>query len=191
MRLPYERALTIYKRNYWDAAQCATNLAVGVDRVVYDAAVNSGVSRARKWLLASVGDHHNAVTVARICDKRLAFVMALRTWKVFGKGWGRRIAFMKAAGLREAKASQAVIVAQKQTAQKSADKAQRNRDVSAGGGVVSSGGTATVAVEPNYLSIEMGLTLLAIIAALFIAAFLFQRWSDAKQDQVKALNEVL
>ena len=26
-----------------------------------------------------------------MCDERLAFLQGLKTWKVFGKGWGRRV----------------------------------------------------------------------------------------------------
>jgi lysozyme family protein len=38
-------------------------------------------------------------TVTKICDERLAFLRSLRTWRVFGKGWGRRVAEVKAAAL--------------------------------------------------------------------------------------------
>ena len=73
-------------------------LANGVDLATYDASVNSGVSRGRKWLLASTGgpDHE---TVKRICAKRLGFLRSLNIWSTFGRGWARRIADIEAKGV--------------------------------------------------------------------------------------------
>ena len=36
---------------------------------------------------------------AAICDERLRFLQSLRTWDVFGKGWGRRVAEVRACSL--------------------------------------------------------------------------------------------
>lgn len=85
-----EDAHQIYKAEYWTRAGCET-LAAGVDLATYDPAVNSGVSRAKKWLASSIGGT-DVQTVKRICAARLSFVRGLGTWKTFGKGWARRIA---------------------------------------------------------------------------------------------------
>lgn len=63
-----------------------------------DASVNSGVSRGRKWLLASIGgpDHE---TVKRICATRLSFMRSLNIWNIFGRGWARRVADIEAKGV--------------------------------------------------------------------------------------------
>jgi lysozyme family protein len=130
-------ALAIYRSVYWDAIG-GDGLAAGVDLATYDAAVNSGPARAKKWLLASVGG--TAVqTVKRICATRLSFVSGLRTWKTFGKGWSRRIADIEAKGVAMALSVGAVsktevkskLEAEAKSAQKSATK-----DVTGAGGVV-------------------------------------------------------
>ncbi len=87
----------IYFEQYWQKARCE-DLGSGVDLAVYDASVNSGVSRGRKWLVASVGGSDDR-TVRRICAKRLSFMQALRIWKTFGRGWARRVADIEAKGV--------------------------------------------------------------------------------------------
>lgn len=101
-----KRAAEIYKRDFWDAVR-GDNLPAGVDLAVFDAAVNSGPSRAVKWLQravevpqdgkigpvtmgALVGMPADQV-ISRIAVHRLAFVQQLGTWGRFGGGWTRRI----------------------------------------------------------------------------------------------------
>lgn len=97
----------IYRHAYWDALAC-DDLPAGVDAAIYDYGVNSGVGRAAKVLQRLVGvkvDRKigpktlDAVRardpldlVNAICAERLAFLRRLKTWPVFGKGWGRRVA---------------------------------------------------------------------------------------------------
>lgn len=106
-RITDEQIAIVYRRHYWDAVLGAA-LPDGVDYAVFDFAVNSGPSRAAKYLqrlvgvaqdgrigpktLAAVRAMGAKNVVAWLCDARLAFVKGLRTWPVFGKGWGRRIA---------------------------------------------------------------------------------------------------
>ena len=74
----------IYRAEYWDAMGC-DNLSSGYDLVVFDAAVNNGVGRAKLW-----AEHFK--TVDEFCNARLAFDRALgRLWRVFGHGWNERI----------------------------------------------------------------------------------------------------
>lgn len=90
-------AEAIFFKNYWQAAKC-DRLAPGVDLATYDSAVNSGVSRGRKWLLASIGGPDDQ-TVRRMCAARLAFVRGLSTWSHFGKGWTNRITDIERTGV--------------------------------------------------------------------------------------------
>jgi len=38
--------------------------------------------------------------VKLICDERLRFLQSLRTWPVFGIGWGRRVADVRSVALK-------------------------------------------------------------------------------------------
>lgn len=97
----------MYKAKYWDKIK-GDDLPTGVDYAVFDAAVNSGPGRAAKWLQACVGADQDgaigpktlkavaamdpSVLVEDYAKRRLSFLMDLKTWPVFGKGWGRRVA---------------------------------------------------------------------------------------------------
>lgn len=107
------RALTpadvapLYKRKYWDKVK-GDELPSGVDYAVFDAAINSGPGRAVKWLQACVGAEPDGaigpktLAAVRAADakeliddyskRRLSFLMDLKHWPTFGKGWSRRVA---------------------------------------------------------------------------------------------------
>jgi lysozyme family protein len=107
------RALTpeligpMYKQMYWDKIK-GDDLPAGLDYVVFDAAVNSGPSRAAKWLQSAAGSvpdgivgpatlravvgHSVVDLVATYQATRMAFLKNLATWDTFGKGWDRRVA---------------------------------------------------------------------------------------------------
>lgn len=93
-----DEALRIYRFEYWDKCN-ASQLVPGVDLAVYDASVNSGVSRGVAWLKAAAGSNDHSVTVKRICKARLGFMQSLKIWKTFGKGWGRRVADIEVKGV--------------------------------------------------------------------------------------------
>lgn len=105
----------IYHNKYWMKSR-GDELPPGVDFVVFDGAVNSGVSQSIKWLQRAVGvpadgapgdvtlaatlvhpDKHALVN--KICDQRLVFLQSLKIWSIFGRGWGARVANVRATGL--------------------------------------------------------------------------------------------
>lgn len=111
----------IYKQRYWDLADCnalpkGLDYAVfdysvnsGVGKAVKDLqrAINSfagnrlptlaplkvdgiaGEDTATAATLASNVDHEALIN--GLCDRRMAFMKSLKTWKTFGVGWKRRI----------------------------------------------------------------------------------------------------
>lgn len=105
--LPRETAKAIYRAKYWTPLQ-ADQMPDALKFHLFDAAVNSGVQQAIKWLQRSmdVGDDGilGPLTLAaalrangqrlatRFTAERLDFMTSLPTWGNFGKGWARRIA---------------------------------------------------------------------------------------------------
>lgn len=101
----------IYEAQYWRAVR-GDELPAGLDLAMFDYAVNSGPSRAIKSLqavlgvttdgelgevtLAAVRARLTSGLVAALCDRRLAFLKALKTWPTFGKGWTDRVASIRA-----------------------------------------------------------------------------------------------
>ncbi len=104
-----EEKRDIYRRQYWDAVR-GEQLPPGIDMAVYDFAVNSGPSRAVRYLQAALGIKQDgaigevtllaaneaflagdgARLVARYMDARERFLRALPTFDAFGKGWMNR-----------------------------------------------------------------------------------------------------
>jgi len=102
-------AKTIYKRDFWDRAQC-DKLHPDLAFELFDGAVNSGIGQSIRWLQRAVGvaddgvvgpltlasinrENDTSAIRARYSGHRLDFMTRLSTWDVFGKGWARRIAF--------------------------------------------------------------------------------------------------
>lgn len=107
-----EELRAIYKFQYWDKVQ-GDWLPSGLDYAVFDFAVNSGVSRAAKYLQAVVGVAQDGqigartlaaiqspvATINALLDRRMGFLRNLKTFLTFGKGWTRRVQGVRAHAL--------------------------------------------------------------------------------------------
>ncbi|WP_449396494.1 glycoside hydrolase family 108 protein [Devosia riboflavina] len=118
--LKRDEAALIYRANYWNPSR-AGDMPAGVDLALFDFAVNSGPDRAVRTLQAALGvaadGEVGPVTLAALraadlarlvndfCDRRLAFLKGLSTFAVFGRGWTRRVAGVRAAALANLKTS--------------------------------------------------------------------------------------
>ena len=105
--LPLDLAQRIYKDKYWDAVQ-AEALPADVRYIVFDGAVNSGITQSAKWLQRACGVKDDGVVgpatiraanslasdglKRRILGQRLRFMATLPNWPAFGRGWVNRIA---------------------------------------------------------------------------------------------------
>lgn len=101
--LPIATAVEIYRKNYWVPIK-ADQLPDDLRFHIFDAAVNSGVSQAIRFLQRAAGVTEDGsigpktlsaaadVTPAKYSAVRLQFMTGLSTWPTFGKGWARRIA---------------------------------------------------------------------------------------------------
>ena len=105
--LPVDVAKAIYKKQYWDSVR-ADDLPPAIRYHVFDAAVNSGVGQAAKWLQRAVGVPDDGqvgpmtcnaaraappdAVIRRMNANRLRFMTDLKNWPSFSRGWARRIA---------------------------------------------------------------------------------------------------
>ncbi len=105
----------VYRSVYWNAVK-GDELQSGLDYAVFDFAVNSGPNRAAKYLQAVVGVAQDgkigpktieaanvrdpSKVINELCDRRQAFLKALKTFPTFGKGWTRRVAEVRALALQ-------------------------------------------------------------------------------------------
>lgn len=102
----------IYKNQYWKLVR-GDSLPAGLDYAVFDFGVNSGVSRAVKYLQIALGFTGSDVDgvpgmmtlnaandaaradeeglIIKYCANRMAFLKSLGTFPTFGKGWTRRV----------------------------------------------------------------------------------------------------
>jgi len=193
------QAKAIYRSKYWNAMRC-DELPAGVDYCIFDYAVNSGTGRAPKVLQrvlgASVSGRMDDATVrlarerdakkliASICDERLRFLKNLKTWPVFGNGWGRRVAEVRAAAL--AMADKAIRRAADAPSLRAPGKGVvvRNdgaRGTTAGGALAAGGAAAAQSSEIWTIVI-----IVAITVVIAIGGCLFWRWWQRRQQEAAA-----
>lgn len=136
--MPKSVAIDIYRQKYWAKLGCDER-AAGVDFVEFDFGVNSGVARALTYRKQLDPQKLSPVNyVKAFCAKRSSFLHGLRTWSVFGKGWGRRVADVEATGVRMAlgASGQSVVKGLKNEATKNAGKAIAHSTAGASTGTV-------------------------------------------------------
>jgi lysozyme family protein len=89
--MPKSVAEDIYKKHY-AAPLHYDELPPGVDYAVLDYGINSGIYRAEKVyreVTSQTLDPEKIINM--VYDERLRFLKGLRIWRIFGKGWGRRV----------------------------------------------------------------------------------------------------
>jgi lysozyme family protein len=104
--LPLEFSKNLYRGKYWAPIK-AEQLPQALRFEVFDAAVNSGVGQAVKWLQRAVGTAEDGIIgpatiaasnaagphlAANYDGIRLEFMTDLKNWPTFSRGWAKRIA---------------------------------------------------------------------------------------------------
>lgn len=213
----------IYKRKYWDEIK-GDKLPAGVSYVVFDGAVNSGVGQSGKWLqralqgmglyqgaidgiigqgtlLAVSQAHDNDILVGLICDRRMAFLKALKTFKTFGKGWAARVKDVRAVGQAWATGSVGPTIsynpggdAKALLSSAKASPALAIADASTGGGIGSGGLAAALQQAQEQLSpysysselIGKIVAGLVVVGAVLTVGGLAYRWYAARRRKERA-----
>ena len=191
MRL--DQAKAIYRTKYWDALRCDA-LPAGLDYAVFDYGVNSGVGRASKVLLRLLGladdgrideavlaaMHRQDVRelIVRLCEERLAFLKRLKTWPVFGSGWGRRVAEVRAVALVMAESGRAPAsareVRQSGTSGKGVVPINSQAQRSTAGGIAAAG--AAAAQQAHQAGARTFFIVAIVLAAAALAVFGWLAW---------------
>jgi lysozyme family protein len=200
-----EDAKAIYREKYWNA-MCGDMLPAGVDYCVFDYAVNSGTSRAPKVLqrilgvpvtgcidettLAATRERDARTVVQAMCDERLRFLQALKTWPVFGRGWSKRVGEVRAAALAMADkaAGRAPIGGAPSSRAPGKGVVPVNDAARKGtaGGAIATGGA--IAQQSAANGAEWMAFLLIIVVTLAIAAgsWAFWHWRQQRQQEAPA-----
>jgi lysozyme family protein len=113
--LGQDEAGAIYRANYWNATRCS-DLPVGVDMMVFDAAVNTGNGRAARMLQQVVGAAQDGSigpqtlksvsampadeVVGALAQLRTVFYHGLPGFPRFGGGWLARVNRAQQAALK-------------------------------------------------------------------------------------------
>lgn len=176
----------IYRDGYWTPIR-GDDLPAGVDLATFDFGVNSGVSRASRYLQSVVGvqadgkignvtvqaaKEADAKTVVKaLCAKRLSFLHGLSTFGTFGKGWSRRVANVEAravamtmtAGAAMTSSVRMSLLGEAAAAYDDAKASNQKAGGAVAGGTTVGGVEAVASGEPNWI-------LIAVLASAVIAA---------------------
>lgn len=176
--LTRSEAMEIYRRNYWTVVR-GEHLPAGVDLTTFDFGVNSGNSRAAKYLQSAVGVTQDGVigtaTLAAVAKrdakaivravnaKRLSFLKGLSTFSTFGRGWSRRVADVEAKSLAMAGASSHELASDAEEASKAAKGQGAAANASGGAGAVVGGAGAGFEFGDLNLMVVLGVVGVAVV----------------------------
>ncbi len=121
-------------------------------------------------VLAAARRADSRMLISVLCDERLAFLQRLKTWPVFGKGWGRRVAEVKAAALVIAAASGTAEQSRPQTKAPVTGVAQK----SAAGAIAAAG--AAAAQQAYQADVELGLVIALAMIGVCLALASWAAW---------------
>ncbi|ARQ00964.1 glycoside hydrolase family 108 protein [Pseudorhodoplanes sinuspersici] len=196
--MPLSDAKAIYKTSYWNVLRC-DELPAGLDYAVFDYGVNSGPSRATKVLqrllglaasgamtdevIANVRTANLPTLVAKLCDERLAFLKSLKTWPVFGVGWGRRVSDVRRDALAMAKSEAVTPAASSAVSGKGHVPAPTSVRTTTTAATVAAGAGAALATHDVGAPASVVLAVVAMSAVLAVAGWIgWTIWHKRKQD---------
>ncbi|MGH6935436.1 MAG: glycosyl hydrolase 108 family protein, partial [Methylocella sp.] len=166
----------IYRNEYWDLIN-GDMLRPGEDLCVFDFAVNSGVDRARRisavWRKSAVVD-----AIGGICAHRLSFLRALRTWRYFGAGWGRRVAACEALAIRMAHGKAGPEILKRKAGEAKFRSSKKATQATVGGAVA---GSAAIAHALHGGMSTIATICILIVAALLLGIFFFHAWRQRQR----------
>jgi lysozyme family protein len=180
-KLTNGEAAKLYRIEYWNACSCDI-LSTGVDLVVMDVAVNSGIGRGRSFRDATASIADPTKRVDAISDKRRAFYKGLKAFSRYGKVWLGRVARIQAAATRMALAASGKPAAavkaelQARAAQAEAGTAKAKQQAAvAGAGTAATTTVSTMPTPDQAAHPTVFLVLLAVVVGGIVVAVLIHR----------------
>jgi lysozyme family protein len=201
--MPLADAKAIYRRKYWSRMRC-DELPAGLDYTIFDYAVNSGLGRAGKVLRRLLGlsdatwaiDQGVLTELARrapdfkplivsVNAERLAFLGRLRTWPLFGPGWARRVAEVKAASLAMAAATTPPPAPQPSAAApaKAVVPVNTAAQRTSAGAIAATGSLAAQQAHQSGADAPTIVVIVAIALAVAFGVFVFWQWRQKRQQE--------
>jgi uncharacterized protein (TIGR02594 family) len=117
---PRDQIIAIYRAEYWDKL-CCDDLPAGLDYVVFDYGVLSGVGQSAMILqgyvgaavdgeigpqtIAAAATANVPLVINQISDERIAYMQQSKVWWKYGKGWTARVQRVRAAATAMASAA--------------------------------------------------------------------------------------
>jgi uncharacterized protein (TIGR02594 family) len=117
---PQDQIVAIYHDDYWSKLSC-DSLPAGVDYVVFDYGVLSGIGQSARVLqgyvgaavdgeigpqtIAATANANVATLINQISDERIAHMQQSPVWSKYGNGWTARVQRARAAALAMANAA--------------------------------------------------------------------------------------
>jgi lysozyme family protein len=197
-----EEAKAIYRAKYWDAQRC-DELPAGADYAVFDYGVNSGIGRSGKVLrrclklpdatsvvndtvIAAARAAEAKALVGAICDERLRFLQSLKTWSVFGGGWGRRVSEVRSAALAMASGAPSPALQTSRAGGRAVVPVAKTAQQGSAGAVAAAGAAAANQAHASGASAAAIAGILVLTVAFAIAGWLFWYWRQQQQQQKPA-----
>lgn len=197
-----DEAKAIYRAKYWDAQRC-DELPAGVDYAVFDYGVNSGTGRSGKVLrrclklsdttsvandavIAAARATDAKTLIAAICDERLRFLRSLKTWSVFGGGWGRRVAEVKSVSLAMASGAPSPDLQSSNAGGRAVVPVAKTAQQGSAGAIAAAGAAAANQAHSSGAGLAAIAAILVLTIALAIAGWLSWRWRQQQQQEKPA-----
>jgi lysozyme family protein len=194
-----DEAKAIYRAKYWDAQRC-NELPAGVDYAVFDYGVNSGIGRSGKVLrralklpdnisvvndgvIAAARSADAKALVGALCDERLRFLQSLKTWAVFGAGWGRRVAEVKSVALALAAGAPTPDIAPANAPGLAVAPAAKSGQLGSAGAIATAGAVAAQQAHQSGARPAMVAAIVMLTLALSLVGWLFWRWRRRQQEK--------
>ncbi len=181
--LTIEQAKVIYQLHYWEPV-AGDVWPDGLDLSVFDAGVNSGIGRALTWSRATLGVSGGNLSwlanrargapseaiigwIKSFNAHRLSFLHALRSWSLFGRGWGRRVAGIEALGVKMALLAAKMSAPEvKKRLDEEAGQAKGDAKKTGGGAATTGAGAGGIATQIDWSHVGPFFSTLAFVAVV-------------------------